>query len=229
MIAPTKEKNFFETTVSIPANGVQLPGGLVIPPNAKGVVLFAHGSGSSRLSPRNNFVAQMLNQSGIGTLLIDLLTPEEDTAYSNRFDIDLLTGRLERATRWLGEQAETRSLSVGYFGASTGAAAALSAAATFGSAIGAVVSRGGRPDLAFGALPKVQSPTLLIVGGLDDVVLELNRQAYEKLKSKKQLVVVPCATHLFEEPGALQEVARLASEWFRSYLGQKSHGSKSAA
>jgi pimeloyl-ACP methyl ester carboxylesterase len=229
MIRPASEKEFLRATVSIAADGVVLPGALVIPPDAKGVVLFAHGSGSSRHSPRNHFVAEALHRFGTATLLIDLLTPAEDSAYANRFDIDLLTWRLERATQWLAEQSSTRSLNVGYFGASTGAAAALNAAATFGSIIGAVVSRGGRPDLAMAALPDVQSPTLLIVGGRDDVVLELNREAYEKLQSKKRLAVVPGATHLFEEPGALQEVARLAGRWFRRHLGQKNHRSKSAA
>ena len=185
---------------------------MIIPSKARGVVLFAHGSGSSRHSPRNNFVAQSLQSAGIGTLLMDLLTRREDAVYETRFDIDLLTWRLERATQWLMEQPQSKSLDIGYFGASTGAAAALNAAATLGTSIGAVVSRGGRPDLAMSALPQVQSPTLLIVGGLDDVVIELNRQAYEQLKAKKHLAVVPGATHLFEEPGALQEVARLAAQ-----------------
>jgi len=207
--------------VHIPVNGIKLEGSLIIPSKARGVVLFAHGSGSSRHSPRNNFVAQTLQSSGIGTLLMDLLTRQEDTVYETRFDIDLLTWRLERATQWLMEQPQSRSLNVGYFSASTGAAAALNAAATFGTAIGAVVSRGGRPDLAMSALPQVQSPTLLIVGGLDDVVIDLNRKAYEELKAEKHLAVVPGATHLFEEPGTLQEVARLAARWFTKHLGRK--------
>jgi dienelactone hydrolase len=207
--------------VHIPVNGVKLEGSLIIPPQARGVVLFAHGSGSSRHSPRNNFVAQVLQDAGMGTLLMDLLTRAEDSVYETRFDIDLLTTRLERATQWLMEQPQNKSLDTGYFGASTGAAAALNAAATFGTSIGAVVSRGGRPDLAMPALPQVQSPTLLIVGGLDDVVIELNQQAYERLKAKKHLAVVPGATHLFEEPGALQEVARLAARWFTQHLGRK--------
>jgi dienelactone hydrolase len=151
---------------------------------------------------------------------MDLLTKEEDAKYENRFDIDLLTWRLERATQWLTEQPHCSALAIGYFGASTGAAAALNAAATFGSTIGAVVSRGGRPDLAAESLANVQSPTLLIVGGFDDVVIDLNRQAYEKLKSEKNLAIVKGATHLFEEPGTLQEVARLAAAWFRRYLGK---------
>jgi dienelactone hydrolase len=206
--------------VQIPVNGIKLEGSLIIPSKSRRVVLFAHGSGSSRHSTRNSFVAQVLQSAGIGTLLMDLLTRQEDTVYETRFDIDLLTWRLERATQWLMEQPRSRSLDVGYFGASTGAAAALNAAATFGTAIGAVVSRGGRPDLAMSALPQVQSPTLLIVGGLDDVVIDLNRQAYEQLKTEKHLAVVPGATHLFEEPGTLQEVARLAAQWFKRHLGR---------
>lgn len=215
----TIEQNEINRIVHIPANGIKLEGALMIPANAKGVVLFAHGSGSSRHSPRNNFVAQVLQQAGIGTLLMDLLTREEDFVYENRFDIDLLTWRLERATQWVMEEQESKALEVGYFGASTGAAAALQAAATFGSSIGAVVSRGGRPDLAMSALQRVQSPTLLIVGGLDDVVIDLNRKAYAELKAEKRLAIVPGATHLFEEPGTLQEAARLAAQWFRRYLG----------
>jgi dienelactone hydrolase len=216
--------NRIDQIVHIPANGIYLEGALVIPPQARGIVLFAHGSGSSRHSPRNNFVAQVLHTAGMGTLLIDLLTREEDSVYENRFDIELLTWRLERATQWLVDQPQSASLTIGYFGASTGAAAALQAAATFGSSIGAVVSRGGRPDLAMAALDRVESPTLLIVGGLDDVVIELNRKAFRKLKAKKHLAIVPGATHLFEEPGTLQEVARLAAEWFRTHLGSKSPG-----
>jgi putative phosphoribosyl transferase len=209
--------------VHIPANGVKLEGELVLPSTAHGVVLFAHGSGSSRHSPRNKFVAQALHGAGFGTLLMDLLTQEEDSIYENRFDIDLLTWRLERATQWLMEQPQTKSLSIGYFGASTGAAAALNAAATLGSAIDAVVSRGGRPDMAMSALERVEAPTLLIVGGLDDVVIDLNRQAYERLKGEKHLAIIPGATHLFEEPGTLQEVARLAAGWLKRHLGHKTH------
>ena len=153
---------------------------------------------------------------------MDLLTKQEDRIYENRFDIDLLTWRVERVTQWLMEQPHCSALEIGYFGASTGAAAALNAAATLGSSIGAVVSRGGRPDLALAALPNVQSPTLLIVGGMDEVVIDLNRQAYEKLKAKKHLAIVKEATHLFEEPGTLQEVARLAAAWFKRHLGRKS-------
>jgi putative phosphoribosyl transferase len=214
------KETHFHARVAIPVNGVKLEGMLVVPERAKGVVLFVHGSGSSRLSPRNNFVADNLNEAGYGTLLMDLLTKQEDATYENRFDIDMLTWRLERATQWLMDQPHCSALAIGYFGASTGAAAALNAAATFGSTIGAVVSRGGRPDLAAEALANVQSPTLLIVGGLDDVVIDLNKQAYEKLKSEKHLAIVEGATHLFEEPGTLQEVARLAAAWFKRYLGK---------
>jgi len=211
----------FHGLVAIPVNGVKIEGMLVVPERAKGVVLFVHGSGSSRLSPRNNFVADKLNDAGYGTLLMDLLTKQEDAKYENRFDIDLLTWRIERATQWLMEQPHCSALEIGYFGASTGAAAALNAAATFGSTIGAVVSRGGRPDLAAKALANVRSPTLLIVGAMDEVVIELNRHAYEKLQAKKHLAIVKGATHLFEEPGTLQEVARLAAAWFSRYLGNK--------
>ena len=220
MNKPTIDQNQINRIAHIPANGIELEGALVIPSEAKGIVLFAHGSGSSRHSPRNNFVAQVLQKAGIGTLLMDLLTREEDFVYENRFDIDLLTWRLERATQWVMEQQESKTLEVGYFGASTGAAAALQAAATFGPSIGAVVSRGGRPDLAMPALDRVQSPTLLIVGGLDDIVIDLNRKAYAELKAEKHLAIVPGATHLFEEPGTLQEAARLAAQWFSRYLGR---------
>lgn len=215
----TIEQNRINQIVHIPANGIELEGALVIPSDARGIVLFAHGSGSSRHSPRNNFVAQVLRSAAMGTLLMDLLTPREDAIYETRFDIDLLTRRLGLATQWLREQPHTRLLKIGYFGASTGAAAALQAAATFGQSIDAVVSRGGRPDLAMSALERVQCPTLLIVGGLDDIVIDLNREAYDKLKAEKHFAIVPGATHLFEEPGALQEVARLAADWFKRYVG----------
>lgn len=208
----------FEQAVQIPIDSTRLEGSLAIPGQSKGLVVFAHGSGSSRFSPRNNYVAQILRQAGIGTLLMDLLTEQEDSAYETRFNIDLLTERLLLATRWLQEQPRTKDLKIGYFGASTGAAAALKAAAIEGSKIGAVVSRGGRPDLAGEALTRVHSPTLLIVGGGDTVVLQLNREALAKLKGKKELVIIPGATHLFEEPGALEEVARLATDWFKQYL-----------
>ncbi len=196
------QEDHLRRLVTVPANGVQLEGMLVVPERAKGIVLFAHGSGSGRHSPRNNFVAQTLNDVGYGTLLMDLLT-----------------WRLERATQWIMEQPHCSALQIAFFGASTGAAAALNAAATLGSAIGAVVSRGGRPDLAMEALANVQSPTLLIVGALDDVVIELNRRAYEKLQAKKHLAIVKGATHLFEEPGTLQEVAHMATAWFKRHLG----------
>jgi len=208
----------FEQAVQIPIDSTRLEGSLATPGQSKGLVVFAHGSGSSRFSPRNNYVAKILRQAGIGTLLMDLLTEQEDSAYETRFNIDLLTERLLLATRWVQEQPRTKDLQIGYFGASTGAAAALKAAAIEGSKIGAVVSRGGRPDLAGEALTRVQSPTLLIVGGRDTVVLQLNREALAKLKGKKELVIIPGATHLFEEPGALEEVARLATEWFKQYL-----------
>jgi len=175
----------FEQVVQIPIDSLGLEGSLALPEQTQSLVLFAHGSGSSRFSPRNNFVAQVLRQAGIGTLLMDLLTEEEDTIYKTRFNIELLTERLLLATKWLQEQSHTKHLVIGYFGASTGAAAALKAAGEVGSKIGAVVSRGGRPDLAEGALEHVQSPTLLIVGGRDEVVLELNRQAYAMLTWKK--------------------------------------------
>jgi dienelactone hydrolase len=211
-------KQTTEHLVHIPADAVTLEGELILPSGVQGVVVFAHGSGSSRHSPRNVFVARALQSAGLGTLLFDLLTRAEDTDYETRFDIALLTRRLIAATHWLQQQPQTKTLTIGYFGASTGAAAALQAAATLGSAIKAVVSRGGRPDLAGAALAQVSAPTLLIVGGEDHVVINLNRQAYAHLHGEKQLVIVPGATHLFEEPGTLEEVARLASQWFMKHL-----------
>jgi putative phosphoribosyl transferase len=208
---------------------VTLDGDLAIPANAAGIVLFAHGSGSSRRSPRNQFVARAIQEAGIATMLFDLLTQEEeaedDATGRLRFDIGLLARRLIEATRWIAGQAEIRTLEMGYFGASTGGAAALAAAAEIGAAIGGVVSRGGRPDLAGDALERVQSPVLLIVGERDEVVLELNRVALGRLSCEKELVVIPRATHLFEEPGALQEVARLAADWFRRHLRRARQGS----
>jgi putative phosphoribosyl transferase len=195
-----------------------LEGELVVPSGAQGLVLFAHGSGSSRSSPRNTFVAERLRRRGLATLLTDLLTEEEDLVRRNRFDIDLLTGRLEDATRWVVKRGDVGGLPIGYFGASTGAACALRAAAELGHRIGAVVSRGGRPDLAADALGRVRAPTLLIVGGDDDVVIDLNRDALARLTCEKRLEVVPGATHLFEEPGALERVAELAAEWFEAHL-----------
>jgi len=208
-----------ERLVRIPADGVTLEGALEIPPGAAGLVLFAHGSGSSRFSPRNNFVAQELRRAGLATLLIDLLTHDEDRDYQKRFDIGLLTQRLVTVAQWLATQADTRAFALGLFGASTGAAAALQAAAALPEAVTAVVSRGGRPDLAGGqALARVRAPTLLIVGGHDDVVIELNQQADALLKCQKELVIVPGATHLFEEPGTLERVAKLAADWFARFL-----------
>ena len=195
-----------------------LEGALAIPPDASGLTVFAHGSGSSRLSPRNQFVAAELRKEGLATLLFDLLTEREDSDYRRRFDIALLTERLKATTEWLRKNVETSTLPIGYFGASTGAAAALRAAAALGREIGAVVSRGGRVDLAESVLGEVGAPTLLIVGENDDAVLELNRRAYELLRGEKKLAVVAGATHLFEEPGALEEVARLSADWLKKHL-----------
>ena len=209
-------------TLQIPAGEVTLTGDLEIPENAQGLVLFAHGSGSSRRSPRNQAVAEVLRDAGMATLLFDLLTPHEEAedAYSGhlRFDIGLLSRRLAIVTEEIADDPYSRNLGIGYFGASTGGAAALRAAAALGSTIGAVVSRGGRPDLAGEALAHVKAPTLLIVGERDEDVLRLNEQAYEKLQCQKSLAVVPHATHLFQEPGTLEEVARLAADWFRKHL-----------
>lgn len=207
------------TQVHIPAGSASIEGMLEIPQSAVGLVLFAHGSGSSRHSPRNNYVAGVLREAGVGTLLMDLLTPEEDRDYARRFDIGLLTQRLLAAADWLGAQASTRNLPLGLFGASTGAAAALEAAARLGAGARAVVSRGGRPDLASAeALASVRAPTLLLVGGFDAGVIDLNQQAYDQLRCEKKLCVVPGATHLFEEPGTLEEVARQAAAWFAHHL-----------
>jgi putative phosphoribosyl transferase len=211
-----------ERLVEVPAGTVTLEGNLTLPEEAQAIVLFAHGSGSSRHSPRNRYVARVLNEAKLATLLIDLLTLHEeviDTRTAHlRFDIDLLAERLVDATDWLTQFPDTKHLPIGYFGASTGAAAALAAAAVRPDVVGAVVSRGGRPDLAGSALPRVRAPTLLIVGGDDGQVIELNRAALAQLCCEKQLVIVPAATHLFEEPGALDEVARLARDWFQRYL-----------
>ncbi len=204
--------------VEIAIGSVRLAGDLVVPNGAVGVVVFAHGSGSSRLSPRNVAVAGALNERRIGTLLLDLLTPAEADDRSNVFDINLLAGRLEAATTWVAGRPEAAGLPVGLFGASTGAAAALVAAADLGSGIAAVVSRGGRPDLAGPALDRVTCPTLLIVGGDDLVVLGLNREAQRSLRCENRLEVVPGAGHLFEEPGALERVTELAAEWFVRHL-----------
>jgi putative phosphoribosyl transferase len=206
-----------EREVSIPAGTQRLEGSLTVPADPNGLVLFAHGSGSSRFSPRNQSVAQTLWNAGIGTLLFDLLTAWESADRRNVFDIGLLAERLRTAARWCRTQPEIAELSQGYFGASTGAGAALVAAAG-DREIRAIVSRGGRPDLAGDYLPAVTAPTLLIVGGNDHQVIELNEEALERLTCVKSLVIVPGATHLFEEPGTLEEVARLAAEWLTKYL-----------
>ena len=210
---------------NIRSGAVTLDGDLTIPTGAVGIVLFAHGSGSSRHSPRNQFVARAIREAGIATLLFDLLTQEEegedDVTGRLRFDIGLLAGRLVEASKWIANQPDTQKLGIGYFGASTGGAAALVAAAEIGPTVGAVVSRGGRPDLAGAAMEDVKSPVLLIVGERDETVLELNRSAYARLRCEKQLAVIPRATHLFEEPGALEEVARLAADWFRRHLSAR--------
>lgn len=208
--------------VRIRAGSVPLEGELIVPSGARGVIVFAHGSGSSRRSPRNRFVADIIRKLNLGTLLFDLLTPEEEIVDIHtrhlRFDIGLLARRLIAASNWLKTSADTKHLKIGFFGASTGAAAALVAAAELGEIVGAVVSRGGRPDLAGDALARVVSPVLLIVGGLDDVVIKLNEQAYAQLRSEKEIRIVPGATHLFEEPGTLEVVASLAADWFERYL-----------
>jgi putative phosphoribosyl transferase len=215
-------KILLEEQVQIEIKGLMLEGILAVPPDAKGLVLFAHGSGSSRHSPRNNFVAQVLGDHGVGTLLMDLLSPEEDQDPLARFDIALLTERLVVATHWVHHQRLTKHLSLGYFGASTGAAAALRAAARLGAQVHAVVSRGGRPDLAGpSVLGKVTCPTLLLVGSLDEEVLALNRQAARQMHADVHLTVVPGATHLFEEPGTLEAVARHAAQWFEQHLPVK--------
>lgn len=205
--------------VQISDGPVTIEGMLELPDHPLGIVLFAHGSGSSRFSPRNNYVAGVLRQAGIGTLLLDLLTTEEDATYATRFDISLLTRRLIVATRWLQQDVQTIKLPIAYFGASTGAAAALQAAAKLGSSIRAVVSRGGRPDLAGeAALREVMAPTLLLVGSHDDVVIELNEAAAALLPCEKEFILIPSATHLFEEPGTLEAVAQQAADWFRRHF-----------
>jgi putative phosphoribosyl transferase len=207
--------------IHVPSGEVRLEGMLELPENAQGIVLFAHGSGSSRLSPRNNYVARELRAAALGTLLIDLLTREEDQTYETRFDISLLTRRLADATRWLKEHPTTKSVALGLFGASTGAAAALRVASDFPCEVAAVVSRGGRPDLAGGEkLAQVLAPTLLIVGGADFDVIKLNQEAHRQLRCEKEIAIVPGATHLFEEPGALERVAALAARWFVHHMPQ---------
>jgi putative phosphoribosyl transferase len=204
--------------VKIPIARFYIEGDLFIGPDARGIIAFSHGSGSSRFSPRNNYVARLLNERGLGTLLIDLLTLEEDATYEVRFNIDLLTSRVRRVVNWLSEDSRTSHLPIGLFGASTGAASVLRCAAVEHDAIKAIVSRGGRPDLAQDALEHVVAPTLLLVGGNDRTVLGLNQRAYEALTCEKKLVVVPGATHLFEEPGALEQVADHAARWFSDHL-----------
>jgi putative phosphoribosyl transferase len=210
-----------ETLVRIPIDAIDLEAELHLSDTDR-LVVFAHGSGSSRHSPRNQYVARVLNQAGIGTLLFDMLTLKEDQDYARRFDIGLLTERLLAVTAWLGQQTETARAALGYFGASTGDAAALQAAAALGDAVAAVVARGGRPDLA-GAdvLAGITTPTLLIVGGLDFHVLNLNRQALARLVGPKQLEIIPGATHLFEEPGTLESAADAACRWFETYLPKR--------
>ena len=211
-----------ETLVHVSAGSVTLDGNLSLPEESRGVVLFAHGSGSSRHSSRNRYVARVLNEAKLATLLIDLLTLDEEVIDARtaqlRFDIELLAERLVGATDWLTRFPDTKHLRIGYFGASTGAAAALVAAAVRPDVVSAVVSRGGRPDLAGAALMHVRAPTLLIVGGNDGQVIQLNRAALAELRCEKQLMIVPGATHLFDEPGALDEVARLARDWFHGHL-----------
>jgi putative phosphoribosyl transferase len=212
--------------VKIHSEQAVLSGELHVPEGAAALVLFAHGSGSSRHSPRNQFVARTINEAGLATLLFDLLTQEEEAIDTQtrelRFDIHLLAKRLVHATKWAKQQEHTRDLRIGYFGSSTGGAAALVAAVDVPQDVGAVVSRGGRPDLAGDALPKVHAPTLLIVGGNDDDVIELNEQARDTMHCKVKLEIVPGATHLFEEPGTLEKVAQLASDWFAKHLGTDS-------
>ena len=204
--------------IEIPVGAVKVKGDLVIPSNAEAVVVFSHGSGSSRHSSRNKFVAEDLQQAGFATLLFDLLTVQEDQDYAKRFDISLLTERLIKVSEWLPTDERTASLAIGYFGASTGAAATLEAAAELGVKIKAVVSRGGRPDLAAHKLPLVKTPTLLIVGSLDYEVIQLNELAFNLLESEKKLTIVEDATHLFEEPGKLEEVTGIARAWFQKHL-----------
>jgi putative phosphoribosyl transferase len=213
--------------VEVPAGQQQLKGNLQVPAKAGGMVVFAHGSGSGRFSPRNQFVAEVLQKADLASLLIDLLAEEEEDDREKVFDIELLAERLQSAADWLQQEPQTRDLRLGYFGASTGAGAALVAAVRQPKTIGAVVSRGGRPDLAESFLPAVQAPTLLIVGGNDEIVLDLNKQAFDLLRCAKELVVIPGATHLFPEPGALEEVARLAKDWFQQYLGPVEEPSQS--
>jgi putative phosphoribosyl transferase len=204
--------------IDIPLSAVTLKGDLVLPENTIGIVVFSHGSGSSRFSPRNKMVAELIQQQNIGTFLFDLLTEEEDQIYENRFNIDLLTNRLIETTEWLMANEITKDIPIAYFGASTGAASALKAAAYFKKSIKAVVSRGGRPDLVINELSLVTAPTLLIVGGLDIAVIRMNKMAFAQLESVKEIKIIPDATHLFEEPEKLSEVADLAITWYKTFL-----------
>lgn len=204
--------------IDIPVSGVHLRGRLRIAENEKGLIIFSHGSGSSRLSSRNNYVAELLQEEGFSSLLFDLLTEVEDLDYQKRFDINLLTERLIKVSKWVFKSDIGFNTPIGFFGASTGAASALGAASQLGKDVKAIVSRGGRPDLAMSVLNKVNAPTLLIVGGNDDVVIELNKKAYAELAGIKKMEIVEGATHLFSEPGKLEEVADLTSNWFKEYL-----------
>ena len=212
----------FVLEIKIPVSNVTVEGNLIVPVGAKGLVVFAHGSGSSRFSPRNEYVAREFNRASMGTLLFDLLTLKEERqdmlTGEYRFNIDLLADRLVGVTEWLKKDASSKGLALGYYGASTGAAAALMAAARLPNDVSAVVSRGGRPDLAGQYLPDVKAPTLLLVGGWDEEVIELNKQAQSKMTNENKLVIIPGATHLFEEAGKLEEVAKLSTEWFTRYL-----------
>jgi putative phosphoribosyl transferase len=211
-----------ESALKIPVGNVEVEGAMFLPPRAVGIVVFAHGSGSSRFSTRNQYVAKEINKANIGTLLFDLLTPgeeeEDELTGEYRFDIALLARRLMGVTEWLQNDPQTQNLKLGYFGASTGAAAALIAAAKMPQAVSAVVSRGGRPDLAGEYLSQVEAPTLLLVGGWDEEVIELNKQAQSQMTNQNKLIIIPAATHLFEEPGKLEEVARFAADWFKRFL-----------
>ncbi len=204
--------------LAIPADSMILPGNLTIPAHHKGLIIFSHGSGSGRFSPRNIMVARLLNEKYFATLLFDLLTEEEDKIFQNRFNIELLSKRLVEVTKWINSSSYNNGKSIGYFGASTGAASALYAASEIGSSIKAIVSRGGRPDLAIPILKKVTTPTLLLIGAMDTQVIELNKIAYEKIEAEKKLIIIEGATHVFEEPGKLEEVAGFAIEWYQKYI-----------
>lgn len=211
-------KKELQKTIILKINSISIEGELTIPKPSSGLVLFAHGSGSSRFSPRNNYVAKILQKEGLATLLVDLLTKKEDMDYENRFNINLLSERLVKITEWLKETEETKNLKTGYFGASTGAAAAIKAAALEKNNVSAIVSRGGRVDLADQELSEIITPILLIVGGNDDFVIEINEQAMKKINCTKQLSIIPDASHLFEEQGTLEEVAKQSAKWFLKYL-----------